>query len=199
MVLKRNIGVILLLVGAVVACAPYVVGMFSLGVLSVQIVDADSVGIEGAEIYVFENQLGLPEDAIWSGVTDANGLMAAENLTGFLSIGVLAEGYSSDRAIVVNPEMDTEVSYAYYGSVGVVDPTHTIMLDGDGVVADPDVDVDPDTIDPDEPFFVESDEPTVAKPLPDVVEPLPWTAIIGVPMAIVGCAFLAYDPVKERV
>ena len=195
---KRNVGVILLLIGTIVTCVPFVTGMFSLGILSVQVVDTVGDGIDGATIYVFEDNLGLPEDAIFSGVTNVDGTVSISNTTGLLGVAVIAEGYTSDRAIVVNPEMESEVSYAYYGACGVVDYTHTIVLDGEGVSDDVDVDVDPDTIELDVPFFVDPDEPTIAKPLPVVVEPLPLTAIIGVPLALVGCAFLAYDPVKDR-
>ena len=130
MIKKSSVGVCLLVVGIVFCALPFVSGMFSLNnTLSVQIVDNDGEGIEGATVYVFDNKLGHPEEALCSGVTDVDGIVSISNLTGFLSVGVVAEGYSSERAIVIYPEMETEVSYAYYGACGVVDFMHVIMLD----------------------------------------------------------------------
>jgi len=85
------------------------------GDLTVEVVDTNGLGLEGASVYLFEDNIQVEMET-----TDNSGIVVFENLDGFYDVCVDAEGYTSDRS--------TD-EYSYFGSAGVgQDLTYHIEL-----------------------------------------------------------------------
>ncbi|MCW4015067.1 MAG: hypothetical protein NWF06_01735 [Candidatus Bathyarchaeota archaeon] len=167
---KRIVGLVLFACGITVLCVG-AVSAFSIGTLTVEVVDEAGVGVEGAEVYFFEGggAYKLPEEADDMRVTDVSG-RAVFTSSGFYNIGVVAEGYTSDYAFGV---------YSFWGAAGINrDSTYTMDLFEDvSVSGGSDV------------VWVDS-EPEVEI----VSSGLPFEVLVGaVVSCVVGGGLLVYD------
>jgi len=125
----KTLGLILLVAGVALICFGLLSSVFSTSrltasgpYLTVKVTDSTTgSGISGAYVYFFANGEGVlpPEDADATRMTDNEGNVLITAL-GFIRIGVIADGYTSDSSVA---------GYSHWGTVNVAgDVTYSVML-----------------------------------------------------------------------